>query len=167
MSPDTDPAFIQHIRDTTRILRKPYTGIVSGYHRLPYILVGPDFTNEKHSVEIRGRIHVSPRLILTANPNHATFGEMFEDKDLMNKQISARMFSFLYTNKYNNLKIQNEDLKINRSEDSPQDKEASVMDEMLRREVVDTAVIGCPNVEYYPISLERFIQEILDREFKF
>ncbi len=159
-----DPAFIEQIRNTTRILRKPYTGIVSGYHKLPYILIGPDSLNVKNSVEIRGRIHVSPKLILTANPSNPTFGEMFGD-ELIDKQLTARMFSFFYSNRYSNLKIQNEDLKINRCEDSAPDKESSVMDDLLKREIVDTAVIGCPNIEYYPISLERFIKEIIEREF--
>lgn len=164
MSERIDPVYLQHVRDTTRILRKPYTGIVSGYHKLPYILIGPETGNDKRSVEIRGKIHVSPRLILTANPDHPTLGQLFES-EVMNQQLSARLFSFLYTNRYNNLKIQSDDLKVNRSEDAPADKESSVMDELLRREIVDTAVIGCPDIEYYPVSLERFIKEILDREF--
>jgi hypothetical protein len=164
MSRHQDPAFLQHIRNTTRILRKPFTGIVSGYHKLPYILIGPDANNDRNSVEIRGRIHVSPRLVLTPDMNHPTFKELFGE-EIMDKTLTARVFSFLYSGRYSNLKVQHEDLKINRSEDSPQDKESHVMDELLRREIVDTALIGCPNIEYYPISLERFIQEIMDREF--
>ena len=35
-----DPEFLENISNATRILRKPYTGIVSGYHKLPYILIG-------------------------------------------------------------------------------------------------------------------------------
>ncbi len=37
-----DPMFLRGIFEQTRILRKPITGIISGYHVLPYILVGPD-----------------------------------------------------------------------------------------------------------------------------
>ena len=36
-----DPEFLKHIFDTTQVLRKPVSGIIAGYHVLPYILVGP------------------------------------------------------------------------------------------------------------------------------
>ncbi|MFH0919679.1 MAG: hypothetical protein V1913_04905, partial [Fibrobacterota bacterium] len=104
-------------------------------------------------------------LIFTPNPDHPTFREMFENQ-VMNDQIAGRVFSFLYTQRYSNLKIQHEDLKVHKSEDAPEQREHHVMDEMLREEIVDTAVIGCPNVEFYPISLERFIMEIIDRELR-
>lgn len=162
---EADPAFLTAIRQRTRILRKPYSGIVSGYHKLPYVLIGPDAASDRRSVEIRGRIHVSPRLIFTPNPEHPTFREMFEN-EVMNAQLSGRIFSFLYSQRYSNLNVQHEDLRVHKSEDAPESRENQVMDEMMRNEIVDTAVIGCPNVEFYPISLERFIQEILDRELR-
>jgi hypothetical protein len=161
----TDPEFLQYIRDHTRILRKPYTGIVSGYHKLPYILIGPDGDNDKKSVEVKGKIHVSPKLIFTPNPDHPTFEQLFE-KEYMNEKLSGRIFSFFYTNRYSNVNIQNEDLKIERRAHQAKDQESHVMDDILKKEIIDTAVIGCPNIEFYPISLERFIVEILDREFK-
>jgi len=159
----SDPEFLSHVRNATRILRKPYRGIVSGYHKLPYVLIGPDRASERRSIEIRGRIHVSPRLIFSPNPEHPTFRELFEN-EVMSEQLSGRIFSFLYTQRYSNLKIQHEDFTVNKSEDAPELREHQVMDEMLKQEIVDTAVIGCPNVEYYPISLERYIMEMLDRE---
>ncbi|OGJ85844.1 MAG: hypothetical protein A2268_01140 [Candidatus Raymondbacteria bacterium RifOxyA12_full_50_37] len=160
-----DPRLVEMIRNTTRILRKPYTGIIAGYHKLPYVLIGPDSARKNSSIEIRGRIHVSPKLIFTPNPENPTLGEIFE-KELMNQQLVGRVFSFLYSSRYSNLKVQNEDLKIELSEDDAPTHEHTVLDEMLRREVVDTAVVGCPDIQYYPISLERLIQEILDKEFK-
>ena len=36
-----DPEFLKHLFERTEILRKPITGIIAGYHVLPYILVGP------------------------------------------------------------------------------------------------------------------------------
>lgn len=161
----TDPEFLQRIRGLTRILRKPYTGIISGYHKLPYVLIGPDKENAEKSVEIRGKIHVSPKLVFTMNPDHPTLGQIFE-KEIMSEKLTGRLFSFLYSGKYGNMNIQNEDLKIRRQETHPQEHENTVLEEMLSREVIDTAVIGCPNIEFYPVSLERFILEILDREFK-
>jgi hypothetical protein len=159
-----DPAYLQHVRNRTRIIKKPIAGIVSGYHKLPYVLIAPDSTNDKWSVEIRGKIHVSPKLVITPNPNHPTFAELF-GTEMINAQLSTRMFSFLYTNRYNNLKIENEDFHIEKSEENQETKTAQTMEELMRHELINTAVISCPDVNYYPVSLERFIQEILEREF--
>src|SRR5262249_61943806 len=60
-----DPEFLKHLFETTEILRKPISGIISGYHVLPYILVGPQEEQPHRSVEIRGKIKVSPRLVLS------------------------------------------------------------------------------------------------------
>lgn len=166
MNRSTDPEYLKFVRGATRILRKPLTGIVSGYHKLPYILIGPDREDGNSSIEVRGRIHVSPRLVITPNPDHPSFGQMFET-EIMDQKLSARVFSFLFSPRYGNLKVQHEDLKINRFADDPPAKENMVLDELMRNEVIDTAVIGCPNIQFYPISLERFIQDILEREFNF
>ena len=37
-----DLEFLRHVFDETRVVRKPLTGIIAGYHVLPYILVGPE-----------------------------------------------------------------------------------------------------------------------------
>jgi hypothetical protein len=160
-----DPEFLQWVRHHTRILRKPYAGIISGYHRLPYVLVGPDRDSESKSIEIRGRIHVSPKLVFTVNPEHPTLGELFEN-EIMNEKLTGRLFSFLYTSRYRNMNVQHEDLRISRQESPAREREETVLDQMMSSETIDTALIGCPNIEFYPVSLERFIQEILDREFK-
>ena len=59
-----DPEFLKHLFESTEILRKPVAGIIAGYHVLPYILVGPQEEKPAASVEIRGKIKVSPRLVL-------------------------------------------------------------------------------------------------------
>ena len=41
MSERHDPEYLKHLFDATEILRKPVSGIIAGYHVLPYILVGP------------------------------------------------------------------------------------------------------------------------------
>ena len=41
-----------------------------------------------------------------------------------------------------------------------------VLDELSRREVIDTGVIVSPDARFYPLSLDRFIREILDQEFR-
>src|SRR6266403_2104074 len=94
-----DPEFLKHLFERTEILRKPITGIIAGYHVLPYILVGPQEEQPHRSVEIRGQIE-------------------------------------------------------------------RAMDELAMREVINTGVIMAPNVRFYPVSLDRFITEILDQEFR-
>ena len=43
MDPEwSDPELLRAIFDETRIVRKPLTGIITGYHVLPYILVAPE-----------------------------------------------------------------------------------------------------------------------------
>ena len=37
----SDQRFLQTVFDETRVLRKPLRGIITGYHVLPYVLVGP------------------------------------------------------------------------------------------------------------------------------
>jgi len=63
----SDPEFLGAVFAQTEIVRKPLTGIITGYHVLPYILVGPEHERaEPCRRGLRGRIKVSPRLILTA-----------------------------------------------------------------------------------------------------
>ncbi|MGH7334331.1 MAG: hypothetical protein ACREKS_16630, partial [Candidatus Rokuibacteriota bacterium] len=74
----------------------------------------------------------------------------------------ARVFSFKYASR---VSLENEDLKITR-----QDREAHrhlerVLDELAQREIVNTGVIATPDVRFYPVSVDRFIREILDQEF--
>ena len=37
---------------------------------------------------------------------------------------------------------------------------------MTQREVIDTGVIVSPDVRFYPVSIDRFIREILGQEFR-
>ena len=43
-----DLEFLRHVFDETRVVRKPMTGIITGYHVLPYILVGPEHDQPGH-----------------------------------------------------------------------------------------------------------------------
>ena len=133
-----DPEYLKHLFETTSILRKPVSGIIAGYHVLPYILVGPQEDRPARSVEIRGKIKVSPRLVLAPGRTGQTYGELFRD----------------------------EDLTIQRSERNPQTQVERALDELAQREVINTGVILAPNVRFYPVSLDRFITEILDQEFR-
>ena len=43
---------------------------------------------------------------------------------------------------------------------------SSMLDELAQREVINTGVIVSPDVRFYPVSVDRFIREILDQEFR-
>jgi hypothetical protein len=62
--------------------------------------------------------------------------------------------------------LESEDLTIQRSDRNPQSLVERALDELAQREVINTGVILAPNVRFYPVSLDRFITEILDQEFK-
>jgi hypothetical protein len=161
-----DPELLKHLYETTEILRKPMRGIIAGYHVLPYVLVGPQEEQPHRSVEIRGKIKVSPRLVLAPGRAGQTYGELFkEERELMDGAILARVFSFLYSNKHQ-VSLESEDLRIVRSDRAPQAQVEQALDELAQREIIDTGVILSPNVRFYPVSIDRFITEILDQEFR-
>ena len=160
-----DPEYLKHIFETTTILRRPIAGIITGYHVLPYVLVGPDQEHDKQSVEIRGKIKVSPRLILTPRHLAQTYEQLFDDPELMDKTLVGRVFSFLYAARQN-VSVESEDLRIRRIERDPRDQLDRALDELTMAEVLDTGLIFSPDVKFYPVSIERFITEILDREFR-
>ena len=76
------------------ILRRPFVGIVSGYHELGYRVLGPELDEKAGSVEIEGRLMVSPKLVWTPSEMQKTFGEIFEDEELMDTNLVGRVFAF-------------------------------------------------------------------------
>ena len=160
-----DPEFLKHLFDRTEILRKPMSGIITGYHVLPYILVGPQEDRPAHSVEIRGKIKVSPRLVLAPGRAGQTYGDLFKDTELMDQTLVARVFSFAYSSRHQ-VTLESEDLSIQRTDREPQAQVERALDELSQREVINTGVILAPSVRFYPVSLDRFITEILDQEFR-
>jgi hypothetical protein len=62
--------------------------------------------------------------------------------------------------------LESEDLSIQRWDRNPQSQVERALDELARREVIDTGVILSPAIRFYPVSLDRFISEILDQEFR-
>jgi hypothetical protein len=160
-----DPEFLKTLFDRTEILRKPVTGIIAGYHVLPYILVGPQEDKPARAVEIRGKIKVSPRLVLAPGRAGQTYGDLFKDSELMDQTLVARVFSFMYSSKHQ-VTLESEDLSIQKVERDPQAQIERALDELTQREVINTGVIRAPNVRFYPVSLDRFITEILDQEFR-
>jgi len=160
-----DPELFKSIFDRTQVRRKPLRGIIAGYHILPYILVGPQEEQERRSVEIRGKIRVSPKLVLAPGRYGQTYGELFRESEVMDQALVARVFSFLYASRHQ-VTLEHEDLKVLRSDRDPEAQVNRALDELMRRETIDTGVILCPRVRFYPISIDRFINEILDEEFR-
>jgi hypothetical protein len=83
----------------------------------------------------------------------------------MDETLVARVFSFMYTSRYQ-VTLESADLKIQRSDRNPQAQIERAMDELAMREIINTGMIMAPNVRFYPVSLDRFITEILDQEFR-
>lgn len=158
-----DSERLRHVFERTEVVRKPLTGIISGYHVLPYVLVGPEEGQPSRSVEVRGRIRVSPRLVLGVGGGAPTYGEVFAETELMHRALVARVFSFRYAPR---VLLESDDLQIRRHPADAHGHVERVLDDLARREVVNTGVILSPDVRFYPVSLDRFIREILDQEFR-
>jgi hypothetical protein len=145
------------------ILRKPITGIVSGYHQLSYILIAPDEDNTAHALEINGKINVSPKFIISPAMLQETFGEVF-DPETFDKDLQGRFFSFGFGNK-RNFKVENEYFQVKNIEEKSEDYSKKVLDRLLMQENITTGLIVGPRFKYYPVSIDKFINEILEREF--
>ncbi|MBI2468433.1 MAG: hypothetical protein HYV62_11560 [Candidatus Rokubacteria bacterium] len=158
-----DSELLRHVFERTEVVRKPLTGIIAGYHVLPYVLVGPDEGESSRAVEVRGRIRVSPRLVLAVGGSGPTYGEVFAERELMHRALVARVFSFRYASR---LALESDDLQIRRHPGDAHGHLDRVLDDLARREVVNTGVILSPDVRFYPVSLDRFIRELLDQEFR-
>ncbi len=154
---------LQNIFYKTKVLRKPITGIVSGYHELPYILIAPDDEDSSKTLEINGKVNVSPRFIISPSSMGESFKDVF-DPETFDKDIQGRLFSFAYGSK-KQLKIENKYFKVKSFKEKPDEHINKVHDQLLIQENIKTGLIFGPDFKYYPISLDRFINEIIDREF--
>jgi hypothetical protein len=179
--PGTNPERLRRVFERTEIRRSPLTGIVQGYHTLPFSLVGPDDAEASHSdgelpegdastlrgsVLLTGKISVSPKLIMPITPNPEQFGDVFpEEEPFMDPGLVGRIFSFAL-GKGRNLRIRNEHLHIESFADSDTLVLERVLDDLDRSETIDRAVIWCPEPRFYPVSLEKFILSVLEREFR-
>ncbi len=156
--------FLREIFFKTNIVRKPISGIVSGYHELPYILVAPDEANESASIEINGKINVSPKFVITPNMIGETFGDVF-DPETFDRELQGRLFSFAYASK-KNVKIENEYFNVKNYEEKPEERLSRLNDQLGSQENIRTGLIFGPKFKYYPVSIDRFINEIVEREFR-
>ena len=131
-----EPEHLRRVFEDTQVLRKPIAGIVTGYHVLPYVLVAPDDERTQRAVEIRGKIRVSPRLVLTPRHLGQTYEQLFDDPQLMDRTLVGRMFSFLYAHRQN-VQLESEELKIVKVDRDPRAQIDRALDELMRGEILD------------------------------
>lgn len=154
---------LKHVFDNTRILRRPVSGIVTGFHELPYRMIGP---LEGSSVQISGTILVSKRMVLTLRQIAEHFGQVFEGDDgFMDHEIEGRSFQFAVARDPSK-SVRHEHLRIERRSESWEALLEGAEDEMARSEDTRTGLISCPSPRHYPVSVDRFIRDILDKEFR-
>lgn len=180
--PNIDPERLKRIYRETAIRRVPLSGIVAGYHTLPFTVVGPDEDGPEDeeealpgpegrafpggSVKLTGQIKVSPKLVIPIGHDDDRFKDIFpESEPFMDRSLVGRIFSFAAGNK-RNYRIRNEFLNVERFSLPGGEMLDKVLDEMDRREATDMGVIWCPEPRFYPVSLERFIFSVLERELK-
>lgn len=154
---------LKEIFNKTNVIKKPISGIISGYHEISYILITPDDSNPSFSVEVSGTIKVSPKFVISPNSLGDSFGDIF-DKETFDKEIQARMFSFVYS-RNKNVKLENVKFQIINIEVNAEKHVNKIHEQLLREENLKTGLILGPQFRYYPISLDKFVSEILDREF--
>ncbi len=170
--PDANPDEFRKVFQETRISRTPLTGFVSGYHTLPFTLIGPNDEDEDlppgatGSLKLTGKISVSPKLVMTINPNDERFADIFpEETPFMDRRLVSRVFGFSAAYRRNH-RIRNEGLMVESVGIPDEELLEKVLDELNRGEVINMGVIWCPAPRFYPISIERFIVSVLDREMK-
>jgi len=81
----------------------------------------------------------------------------------MHQALVARVFSFRYASR---VALESEELSIRRQVRDPEGQLERVLEELAQREVINTGVIVSPDARFYPVSVDRFIREILDEEFR-
>lgn len=92
------------------------------------------------------------------------FGDVFEGDDgFMDSEIVTRSFQFAVARNTNHT-IRNEHLHIDPRTESADSLVERLEDEMARAEDTRTALIRSPNPRFYPVSIDRFLREILGKE---
>jgi hypothetical protein len=157
-----DFAYLQHVFDETRIVKRPTHGIVTGFHRLSYILLGDLRERKDRSLEIRGQINVSPRFVWHPNYPGIRYEELFGE-DNIESALVGRVFGFLAF-RGKRVNFESEYLKVKETEMHTEQLIEAVLDELERKEDIETGVVHTPDVRFFPVSIERFIASIIGEE---
>jgi hypothetical protein len=159
-----DKRALRDIYDRTIILRSPTYGIIKGYHELPYICVGEALEDASGSMRVRGKIHVSPQFIIKPKHYSSSYSDIFGEDDV-DTAIAGRMFGFLgFPNRP--VECSSEHLELSHESCTVDEIVSKCVDELERTEDITTGLILAPESKYYQISIERFIAEILEDEFR-
>ena len=157
------PQEMRALYERTEIVRRPTYGIVTGYHELPYVCLGPDHDKGHGTLLVEGKIQVSPRIILRPSHLNPSYEEIFGE-DNVDDEISGRMFGFLGF-RDRPVECKSEHLKVTHRGEGVEASVNDTLDRLARHEDITTGVIVTPDSRYYPVSIERFIGSILDDEF--
>jgi hypothetical protein len=147
----------------TVVVQKPTYGIISGYHELPYVCLGPNYDSDTGTLRIKGKIQVSPRFVIRPDHLMPNYAEIFGTENV-DFEIAGRVFGVLGFPQ-RPVECKSENLEVTKLDGSVDEVLSKTLEELERREDIATGVILTPNTRYYPISIERFISTILDDEF--
>lgn len=148
----------------TKVVKRPTYGIVSGYHQLPYVCLGEALEDEHATLEVRGKVHVSPRFVLRPKHLEPEYQEIFGE-DNVDSELAGRVFGFLgFRNEP--VECKSEHLEVRQVDASLERVLEGVLDELERQEDITTGVLLTPDSRYYPVSIERFIASVVHEEFQ-
>jgi hypothetical protein len=157
------PDFLAAVYRGTHVLRKPTYGIVSGYHELPYVCLGEDREHGSGTLDVRGKVLVSPRFVLRPSHYQERYGDIFGEEHL-DHEIAGRVFGFLGF-RGRPVECTSEHLTVRHVEGPVDQLVDQVADEMDRMEDITTGLLVTPDSRYFPVSIERFIASVLEDEF--
>lgn len=158
-----DPQEMRAIFDNTVVVRRPRYGIVKGYHELPYVCLGESYESGYASTRVRGKVLVSPQFIVRPSMYGPKYEEIFGPEHV-DSDLTGRLFGFMGF-RDRPVECKSEYLEVDHRNCSIDHLLSETLDELKRHEDITSGVVVCPNAQYYPVSIERFISEILDDEF--
>ena len=151
------------IFDNTVVVRRPRYGIVRGYHELPYVCLGESIESGYTTTKVRGKVIVSPQFVIRPQHYGPSYGDIFGNEHV-DVGLTGRLFGFMgFRGKP--VECKSEYLQVEHAHQSIDSALSQTLDELERHEDITTGVLICPNAQYYPVSIERFISSILDDEF--
>jgi len=149
--------------DRTVVVRRPRYGIVSDYHELPYVCLGESVESGRRTMEVRGKVQVSPRFILRPQHLEPSYEEIFGSEHT-DRAIAGRMFGFLGF-RGRPVECKSDFLQVRHRDISVDAVLAETLDQLERMEDITTGVLIAPNPVYFPVSIERLISSVLEDEF--
>ena len=113
--------------------------------------------------QVKGKVHVSPRLIIRPQQYAPSYDEIFGE-DNVDGELTGRIFGFMGF-KGKPVECKSEHLEVRMIDSNVETVLSRTLDDLERNEDITTGVILTPNSRYYPVSIERFISSILEDEF--